>query len=260
MGDANPTNTLHSAARDGFAARAATYAKARPDYPAAVEAWLRDSMGLGPGSVAIDLGAGTGKFLPRLLATGASVTAVEPVAAMRSELSSRHPGVTALDGTAEAIPLPEASADAILCATAFHWFATPAALGEMRRVLKPGGRLGLVWNIRDDTPAWAQAIAAIVERHAGDAPRRRDDAWRALFPGHGFGPLADTRLVHSQVAPSSVIVDRALSISFIAALPDDTQSEVAEEIRMAVAHAPELAGDLVTLRYETLCCRADRLD
>mgnify|MGYP000864516200 CR=1 FL=1 len=108
--------------------QAAAYAAGRPDYPVALEAWLRRALGLGPGRVAVDLGAGTGKLLPRLLAVGADVIAVEPSPAMRSQLTQLFPHVDARAGRAEAIPLPDGSVDAVLCAQCFHWFSTKEAL------------------------------------------------------------------------------------------------------------------------------------
>ncbi|WP_245442530.1 class I SAM-dependent methyltransferase [Methylobacterium terrae] len=141
---------LHPAAATGFASGADTYAKGRPDYPAALSTWLREALRLGPGRAVADLGAGTGKFTGLVAATGADVTAVEPVDAMRARLAASLPGVAALAGSAEAIPLPDGSLDALVCVQAFHWFSTPAALAEIRRVLKVGGRFGLVWNVRDE--------------------------------------------------------------------------------------------------------------
>ena len=130
--------SIHAAAQSGFDADAARYARGRPDYPAEVTDWLRDSVELEPGKTIVDLGAGTGKFTRRLLATGARVIAVEPVAAMRQKLVADLPEIETLDGSATSIPLPDASVDAIVCAQAFHWFATREALSEMHRA--PLGR------------------------------------------------------------------------------------------------------------------------
>src|SRR5215831_14803367 len=107
---------IHQAAAHGFGAGADTYARGRPDYPPVVEAWLGDDLGLNAGKTVLDLGAGTGKFLPRLHATGARVIAVEPVAAMLAQLRAGHPAVEAREGTAEQIPLADGAADAVVCA------------------------------------------------------------------------------------------------------------------------------------------------
>ncbi len=150
--------SVHHAAAQGFGAAAEAYQRARPDYPAVLADWLHDELDLAPGRVVVDLGAGTGKFTPFLRATGARVVAVEPVEAMRAALVAAHPDVEALAGEAERLPLADASVDAIVCAQSFHWFARPAALAEMRRVLKPGGALGLVWNVRDARVAWVATL------------------------------------------------------------------------------------------------------
>lgn len=138
------TDAVHRAAADGFAAKADEYTRGRPDYPDDILGWLRESLELGPGKVVVDLGAGTGKFTAYLRKTGARVIAVEPVAEMRQKLSASLPDVEALAGTAQAIPLPDSSADALTCATAFHWFATKATMREIHPCPEAG------WQTRID--------------------------------------------------------------------------------------------------------------
>ena len=99
--------SVHHAAAKGFGAAAQAYQESRPDYPAALADWLREELGLAPGRVVVDLGAGTGKFTPLLAATGARLVAVEPVEAMRAELVAAHPDVEALAGEAERLPLAD---------------------------------------------------------------------------------------------------------------------------------------------------------
>ncbi len=235
--------SVHHAAATGFGAAAEAYQESRPDYPAALADWLRDELGLGPQRVALDLGAGTGKFTPLLSATGARLVAVEPVEAMRAELVAAHPDVEALAGEAERLPVADASVDAIVCAQSFHWFARPAALTEMRRVLKPGGALGLVWNVRDERVARVEALTKNLDRHQGDAPRHESGRWRDVFPFPGFTPLSERRFAHEHVgAAERVIVERTMSVSFIAALPAEEQVRVADEVRALIAATPSLAG------------------
>jgi SAM-dependent methyltransferase len=234
---------IHPEAAKGFAAQATAYVMGRPDYPPEVEGWLRDDLDLREGKLALDLGSGTGKFLPRLLASGARVAAVEPVTQMRAQLLAHNPGVEAMEGTAEAIPLGDGSVDAVVCAQSFHWFANPAALAEIRRVLKAGGALGLIWNVRDERVGWVAALTGIMAPYAGDAPRFQSGEWRKLFPAEGFGPLVERRFRHFHAGrPAQVIVDRVLSTSFIAALPASERDRVAAQIRNLIAATPELAG------------------
>lgn len=255
------SSDIHRAAAQGFAAHAEAYARGRPDYPPQAIDWLRDDLALAPGKTVLDLGAGTGKFLSTLRKTGATMIAVEPVAAMRAQLLAKNPDVAALEGAAEAISLPDASLDAVVCAQAFHWFATPRALSEIRRALKPGGMLGLIWNARDESVGWVRAITDIITPYEGDAPRYYTGKWRDVFPADGFGPLAERRFpwVHTG-APERVIVDRTLSSSFIAALPAEEHAAVAARLRALIAATPSLAGKAtVSYPYVTEAFAARKL-
>ncbi len=246
-------SSIHQAAGTGFARASATYASGRPEYPEAIVGWLRDTLGLGSGRRAIDIGAGTGKFTARLVATGADVIAVEPVAEMRRALSARFPDMDARSGTAEAIPLDDCSVDVVACAQAFHWFATPAALDEMRRVLRPGGHLCLIWNVRDESVPWVAALTDIMTPYEGDAPRYHSGAWRRVFPADGFSDLTETVFPHSVTgSPEAVIIDRVMSVSFIAALPLDEQERVRARVRGVISTTNELQGRAeITFPYAT---------
>lgn len=244
---------VHATAATGFGAAADAYARGRPDYPAAIDTWLAGTLGLRPGQRVVDLGAGTGKFTARLVATGADIIAVEPVDAMRARLVATLQSVRALAGTAEAIPLPDASVDAVVCAQAFHWFATASTLTEIRRVLRPGGMLGLIWNARDETPAWSAKLTALIAPYEGDTPRFSSGAWRSAFPHPGFGSLEEQRFTHTHAGPpEQVLVDRMLSVSFIASLPAVEQDALAARIRGLAASEPELANRReITVPYLT---------
>lgn len=245
---------VHQAAFEGFSTSAGTYARGRPGYPPEASDWLRDVLDLHPGRTVLEVGAGTGKFLPLLVQTGAEVIALEPVDAMRAELARRFPEVKTVTGAADQIGLPDASVDAVVCAQAFHWFATPEAVAEMRRVLRPGGVLGLIWNGRDTRVPWVAAMAAIIDRHEGDTPRYQAGKWRRVFPATGLTALAErhARNLHTG-SPDQVIVDRALSTSFIAALPAQQRAEVERQLRTLIKDTPELAGRAeISLPYDTL--------
>jgi SAM-dependent methyltransferase len=252
---------LHHSAADGYSAAAAHYEKGRPQYPPEVDAWLRDDLALGKGKIALDLGSGTGKFLPYLRRTEATVVAIEPVAAMLLELLDGHPGIEAKQGTAEDIPLADGSVDAVLCAQSFHWFATAEALNEIRRVLKVGGVLGLVWNIRDESLEWVASLRNIFDAYQGDAPRFHTQKWRKVFPAAGFTPLSETRFLHGHTGPPQhVIIDRVLSTSFIAALPAAERMRITEQVGQLIASTPELAGKSeVTMPYVTAAYRCQKL-
>ena len=240
--EANATQTVHAAAAIGYSGAAQAYVSGRPGYPPEAVDWLTQVIGLGPDKRVLDLGAGTGKFEPVLQQTGATILALEPVDAMRIELARLYPDVEALSGNAQAIPLPDASLDAVVCAQAFHWFATPAALAEIHRVLKPGGVLGLIWNGRDESVSWVAALSEIIDTFEGDAPRFKSGAWRSVFPAPGFEPF-DERLARNDHVGSAeqVLIQRTLSVSFIAALPADQQKTVETEVRRLIAATPDLA-------------------
>lgn len=254
MTDQDSSGNVHRMAAEGYSPTAADhYVRGRPDYPPEVALWLRDTLGLRAGQTVADLGAGTGKFTRRLVDTGAHVIAIEPVAAMREKLAATLAHADVRDGSAQAIPLADASVDAVVCAQAFHWFANAAALTEIRRVLKPGGRLGLIWNLRDASVDWVARLDAIVNRVEGDTPRYYTGQWRAVFPFPGFGPLREQRFSFGHTgSPEDVIVARVKSTSFIAALPPAELARTEAEIRALIDAEPTLRGrDTVTVPYET---------
>jgi SAM-dependent methyltransferase len=257
---------IHDRARQGFgrAGAVAAYERGRPGYPEEAVAELVRRLRVAPGATVLDLAAGTGKLTRQLLAAGTDLVAVEPVAAMRERLAlalapgpGKGPGgpawVRVVAGTAEAIPLRDGSLDAVTVGQAFHWFDGPRAVAELHRVLRPGGRLGLIWNVRDESRPAVAAITAILDRHAGDAPRYRDGRWRAAFDaGDGFTPLAERTFHHLHRLERAAVLDRFASISFIAALPDADRARVLAEIDQVIAAEPSLAGqDRIGLPYRT---------
>jgi SAM-dependent methyltransferase len=242
---------LHPAACTGFARSAAAYKRGRPGYPPDAIDFLAARLGLGPGRTVVDLAAGTGKLTRPLLATGAEVVAVEPVAEMRAALPA---DARSVDGMAEAMPLPAASADAVAVAQAFHWFDGDAALAEVHRVLRPGGALALVWNRRPMDDPLNHAIEELIAPHRGHPSAFHTGAWRAAFERTQlFGPLEERVFPNDQSLDADGVVARVASVSFIAALDESERTPV---LRAARA----LAGaDGVTIRQHTEVQVADRL-
>jgi SAM-dependent methyltransferase len=222
---------VHRAAATGFARSVGAYERGRPDYPPEAIAHLQRELDLGPGRTLVDLAAGSGKLTRQLVPLGCELIAVEPVAEMRAAIGE---GIRALDGTAEAIPLPDSSADAVTVAQAFHWFDGPQALAEIARVLRPDGALALVWNRRpvESSPLHA-AISEIIAPYRGDAPAHATGAWREAFAG---SELTEWRHEFAQRLDADGLADRVGSTSFVAALDDVERERV-----LARVHA--LAGE-----------------
>ena len=172
---------VHPAAATGFARSVEAYERARPDYPPEAIAWLAQELDLRAGRTVVDLAAGSGKLTRPLAALGCEVIAIEPVAEMRAAIG---PTARALDGTAEAMPLPDDSADVVTVGQAFHWFDGPAALAEIERVLRPGERLRSCGTAaRASRSALHAAISEIIAPYRGDAPAHASGAWRDAFAG-----------------------------------------------------------------------------
>lgn len=136
-------------------------------------------------STALDLGAGTGKFTRLLPGRASRVIAVEPSAAMLNVLQTKVPAVEALIGTAESIPVPDASIDVVTVAQAFHWFDREPACSEIARVLVPEGTLGLLWNRFDPACDWDHACHRIAHPAVGEKDAMTESA-AADLPGFTF--------------------------------------------------------------------------
>lgn len=210
--------SIHPWAAAGFGSAAEAYERGRPGYPPEAIAWLAERLDLRPGRTVVDLGAGTGKLTRQLAATGARVIAVEPVDEMRAFIE-----VEALAGTAEAIPLPDASADGVTVAQAFHWFR-PEAEAEIDRILRPDGMLAIVRNRLEPCE-----FADILDRYRGHASLEGDLTPTATFP-------------HAQELDEDGLAARLASETSIATLPADRRAEALAAVR---ALAP------ATLRYVT---------
>jgi SAM-dependent methyltransferase len=228
---------LHPSTR-GFA-HADVYERGRPDYPAAAIDRIVTRLDLRPGRTVLDLAAGTGKLTRLLVPSKANVIAVEPVREMRAELERRVPGVVALAGTAERMPLTDGFVGAVTVGQAFHWFEQDEALREIYRVLRPGGGLALIWNARDERDAVQAALSGIFDEFEGDTPRRKQREWRTLLPDSGLYERCERALFeHDQPVDEQGLIERVVSTSFIAAAPQAVRDEVEARVR-AIARAAE---------------------
>jgi SAM-dependent methyltransferase len=228
---------LHPLAH-GFADVAAEYELGRPGYPPEVVAAIVAGLGLRAGARIADVGAGTGKLTRALAAApeGFDLVAVEPFAAMPDALSAALPGVPVLDGTAEALPLGDASVDAVACADAFHWFDGARAAPELARVIRPGGGLALLWNTaageaRDEGEPWAAELIDLLNAVRPEHPAFTEDQGRdAIDACDAFGPFARADVTHRHRSSRPMLVASVASFSYVAVLPEAERAALLERV------------------------------
>jgi len=251
---------VHEAAALGFQASADAYERGRPGFPEdAIDALSREC-GIAPGRRVVDLAAGTGKLTRQLARFGSDLVAVEPVEGMRRVFAEQLPAIPVLAGTAESLPFPDASVDVVVASQAFHWFDPVAAPREIHRALRPGGSLGLVWNDRDDATPWVARLTELMEPYRGDTPSYRSVQWRrGIDQSDLFTPLRELRFRYDQEMTVEGLVDRVMSVSFMAALAEDERRVAEARLRELAAADPALAGrETFPLPYRTdvFICRA----
>ncbi|MBN9631381.1 MAG: class I SAM-dependent methyltransferase, partial [Actinobacteria bacterium] len=227
---------------------ARVYDASRPDYPADAVAWLTDGVD-GP---VVDLGAGTGKLTHALVARGLEVVAVDPSPQMLEVLGERVPEAEARLGSGESLPLPDAGAGLVVAAQAWHWMDPTVALPEVARVLRPGGRLGLVWNDRDESIEWVRELGELMGSGEAVSGDEEDPA-----VGPPFGPLERIDVRWVQALTLDGLLDLARSRSYFITKDPDAQAAVIGSLRRLHAEHPDLAGaETIELPYVTRCYRA----
>lgn len=237
-----------------FGAAAADYDRFRPGYPTAALDRL-----LGPDvRRVLDVGAGTGALTRALVARGLDVVAVEPDPGMRAVLGARSPSVDLRAGRAEALPLPDADVDAVLAGQAWHWVDPELAGPEVARVLRPGGVLCLLWNLRDVSVPWVKAL--------GEAYGSEDAAGQAVptslpvGPAAGeFGPMEVVEVAWAQPQTPEGLVELAATRSNVLVLGPAEREATLDRVRALTRTDPALAGrEELELPYVTGCLRAVR--
>ena len=233
---------------DSFGRAADVYERARPTYPLEAARWLVPD----GATTVLDLGAGTGKFTRSLVELGLDVIAVEPDERMRATLASALPGVTALAGTAEHLPVADASVDGITVAQAWHWVDPDLAVPEAARALRPGGTLGLIWNLRDERVDWVRELGTAM--HRSEAERFTQGAIAIADP---FGETEYFEVEWSRETDLDGVLELVASRSYFITADDAGKKEITDAVRTLIAEHPDLRGrPTFTLPYVTRCFRA----
>ena len=240
---------------DAFGNSAREYELGRPQWPEELIDRVVADLDLGTDSTVLDLGAGTGKLTRSLVPRFARVIAVEPDDTMRAVLDEVVPGAEALAGSAEAIPLPNDSVDAVFTAEAFHWYASEESVGEIVRVLRPRGGLAIFWNVDfgDPEPPMGDEVERVLDVAfaKGGAPgigKVLSGFWREPIAKAPFEPLREAEAERIVTRTRDQWLANMLSVSSIASLPDDDREELAERLRDLVPDV-EYRWSIRTIAY-----------
>jgi ubiquinone/menaquinone biosynthesis C-methylase UbiE len=252
--DPNVPQPSRAERASSFARVADEYERGRPGYPREAIQWLLSSEPL----EVLDLGAGTGKLSSALLNAGHHVIAVEPLDEMRAVLTSRLPQVHALEGTAEQLPLANASVDAVAVGAAFHWFDQTVALAEIARVLRRPGVLGLLGNSFDTATPWVAAVREIL----GPPAIERRGHWPAVKElSERFTEVEQHEFPHAQEIDRASLRDLASSRSSLAIMSESQRDTVLARLDLLWEHEPELTANtqvLLPWRTRVRRCRSLR--
>ena len=248
-----------------FGTAAAAYAEYRPGYAEAAVRWALEPAATREPPRVLDLAAGTGKLTATLVRLGAEVTAVEPDPAMLAELRRELGSVRSLPGTAEDIPLPGASVDAVLVGQAMHWFDLDRAIPEIARVLTPGGVLAALWNVDDDRTGWVARLAEISKGKSNVTLLRwRDSAARArqervAASGSGYFEPPETReFENGQRRTADSLLATIATHSNLLVLTEPDRARLLAQVREFLYAQPETATGEFILPMVTAELRATR--
>lgn len=243
--------SAHQAQANSFGQAAQTYEESRPGYPLEIVDWLV------PASArrVLDIGAGTGKFTRLLRRPDREVVAVDPSGEMLDVLRAHASGIETLIGTAERIPLPDESVDAVTVAQAWHWVDRDRGVPEVARVLKPGGTLGLVWNSRDGRVDWVRELGEAMGTNDAYSPASLED-----YPiGAPFAESDVTELSWSQKLDREGVLNLARSRSYFIVKSPDEQAATLREVEAVLDRHPEIVRDgAIELPYVTQAFRFRR--
>ena len=233
-----------------FESVASEYERHRPEYPEEAVRWAVEQFGLDSGAHVLDVGAGTGKLTRGLVALGFDVVAVEPGASMLNQLRTAVPEAEALEGPAEAIPLPDESVEAAFAAQAYHWFDREQALPELHRVLSPGGGLALLWNWWDERDPLQLELGELVG-YAGHRPHPEEE-----LPGEPWFRELGRTVIDSvqESSPGALVEYLSTTSAYVVAEPAEQ-----EESLRAVHEIASRYGERFPLPRRTYVFAFERL-
>ena len=238
-----------------FGAAASAYEAGRPEYPdEAVEWMLAPLADAGRTPRVADVGAGTGKLTRALVELGADAVAIEPDEGMLAELRRAVAGVDALVGSAESLPLPDGSVDGVVLGQAWHWVDPVAASAEIGRVVRPGGILGLIWNIRDESVPWVARLGATMR---GSHAEQMLEAGGPVVEAP-FGEPEERRWTWERPVTRAGLLDLVRSRSYVITAPEEERARIERELGALCDEIGAVGDATIPLRYVTRAYRAER--
>lgn len=235
----NLVTEMNPVSAGGFASASGHYARARPTYARGAVGRIDEATPVG---ILLDVGAGTGILTGQLLRAGREMVGVEPVASMRDQFARALPRVPVAAAVAEALPFQRACFSGLTFAQAFHWMDHDRVLIEVRRVLRPGGVLALVWNERVESVSWVRELTDLIEARSGGRPYsdHREQSWEELVgAAGGFAHISTDRYPNHVASSHELVVERVRSTSFVAVMDPPARESLISEVRDVLAQNNE---------------------